>query len=91
MSDRLTSLVRTAVPTLWSALVAWVVAKFGLSGALAGILAGLGEQLVVPAVLAVVYAVLRWVEPRLPNWLTRILLGSARPPRYGQPPLSLTD
>jgi len=40
---------------------------------------------VVPALwasLAGVYALLRGLEPHLPNWLTVILLGSSRPPTY---------
>jgi hypothetical protein len=81
MSDQLTSWLRTVVPGLWSALIAWLVAR-GLPDAVTGALSGLGSQIIVPVVLAGVYAVLRWVEPKLPPWLTRILLGSNRPPAY---------
>ncbi|RZQ59844.1 hypothetical protein [Amycolatopsis suaedae] len=81
MSDVVTSWVRTVVPGLWAALAAWAV-SLGLPAAVVDVLGGLGEQLVVPVVLAVVYAALRWLEPQLPNWLTRVLLGSVRPPSY---------
>jgi hypothetical protein len=82
MSDRLTSWLRTVVPGLWSALVAWLV-TLGLPESFATTFGGLGDVVVVPIVLAVVYAALRWIEPMLPDWLTRILLGSAVPPVYG--------
>jgi hypothetical protein len=81
MSDNITAWLRTVVPGLWAALVAYLV-TLGLPASVADILAGPGEQFVVALVLAVVYAGLRWLEPRLPDWLTRILLGSARPPVY---------
>lgn len=87
MSDRLTAWVRTVVPGLWSALVAWLV-KLGVPAAVTDAVAGLGEALVFPAALAAVYALLRWAEPRVPAWLARVLLGSARPPVYrGHAPL----
>jgi len=82
MSDRLTAWLRTVVPALWASLVAYLVAQFGLPDGLATFLGGLGEQLIVPAALAGVYALLRGLEPHLPNWLTVILLGSSRPPTY---------
>ena len=85
MSDRLTAWVRTVVPALWSALVAWLVSR-GLPPAVTDAVAGLVDVLVVPAVLAVVYALLRWVEPRLPTWLTVVLIGSTRTPAYRHSP-----
>lgn len=81
MSDKLTSWLRTVVPGLWSALVAWLV-SLGLPEAVTAAADGLGQTVVVPLVLAAVYAALRAVEPRLPDWLTRVLLGAARPPHY---------
>jgi hypothetical protein len=84
MSDNLTAWVRTVVPALWSALVAWLVA-LGLPPVFTDAAAGLVDVLVVPVALASVYALLRWLEPKLPDWLTRVLLGSARPPTYRVP------
>lgn len=89
LSDRAVSVLRTAVPSLWGALVA----------ALLGVLAGhlpvevydpLAEALssdllvavVVAAVIAAWYALWRRVEPFIPDWLTRVVLGSARTPAY---------
>jgi hypothetical protein len=81
MSDRLTAWVRTVVPALWSALVAWLV-SLGLPPAVTNAAAGLVEILVVPVALGAVYAALRWLEKRVPPWLAVVLLGSAKTPIY---------
>ncbi|MFD2468065.1 DUF6519 domain-containing protein [Amycolatopsis silviterrae] len=83
LGDHLTSWLRTVVPGLWSALVAWLV-SLGLPGSVTDAVAGLGNQVIVPLVLAVVYALLRGLEAQMPPWLTRILLGSNRPPSYAE-------
>ncbi|MBB5155456.1 hypothetical protein [Saccharopolyspora phatthalungensis] len=44
-----------------------------------------GATIVVPLVLALVYAGLRKLEPHLPPWATRVLLGSNTPPTYSPP------
>jgi hypothetical protein len=82
MSDRLTSWLRTVVPALWAALVAWLV-TLGVPTAVTDALSGLGELVLVPLALAAVYSALRWIEPHLPAWLTALLLGSNAQPRYG--------
>lgn len=83
MSDRLRSFVRTVLPGAWSVLVLWLVSV--------GLPQGFGDwlgsdtvvtQVVQVASAAVVYAFMRWVEPHMPDWLTRILLGSAQTPTY---------
>lgn len=81
MADKLTAWLRTIVPTLWSTLIAWLV-SLGLPPIVTDALSGLGELVVVPLVLAAVYAGLRWLEPRLPAWLTVLLLGSNKTPTY---------
>ncbi|WP_406641326.1 DUF6519 domain-containing protein [Amycolatopsis sp. WGS_07] len=83
LGDHLTSWLRTVVPGLWSALVAWLV-SLGLPSSVTDAVAGLGNQVIVPLVLAVVYALLRGLEAQMPPWLTRILLGSNRPPSYAE-------
>ncbi|WP_409466611.1 DUF6519 domain-containing protein [Amycolatopsis sp. GA6-003] len=83
LGDHLTSWLRTVVPGLWSALVAWLV-SLGLPSSVTDAVAGLGNQVIVPLVLAVVYALLRQLEPKMPPWLTRVLLGSNRPPSYAE-------
>ncbi|WP_186372402.1 hypothetical protein [Arthrobacter woluwensis] len=81
----LTSILRTIVPAIWGALISWALS-------LIPALEPLREQLlaqdavIVPIVYAVItgawYAFWRWLEPRLPDWLTRALLGSAKAPTY---------
>ncbi|GAA2772710.1 hypothetical protein [Saccharopolyspora taberi] len=81
MSDQLTSWLRTTVPAVWAALVAYAVTA-GAPGWLVDALGDAGPTLVVPLVLAAVYAGLRRLEPHMPPWLTRIVLGSNVPPTY---------
>lgn len=81
MSDALTSWVRTVVPTLWSALIAWLI-TLGLPESFGDALGGLSDTVIVPAVLAVVFAGIRWLEPRLPDGLSILLTGSPRTPHY---------
>ncbi|PKW12610.1 hypothetical protein [Saccharopolyspora spinosa] len=81
MSDQLTAWLRTKVPAAWSALIAWLI-TVGAPDWLTDPLGDAGNTLVVPVVLAAVYALLRKAEPHLPPWATRVLLGSNTPPTY---------
>lgn len=83
MSDYVRSVLRTVLPGAWAAVVLWLV-SLGLPQSAADWLSseGVATKVVEVATLAVVYAFVRWVEPRLPDWLTRVLLGSAKPPTY---------
>lgn len=88
LSDRVVSWLRTVVPGAWAALIAWLLGRWP---ALADLLASWGVDLtspmvaswVVALVLAAWYAGWRWAEPRLPAWLTRLVLGASRAPTYG--------
>ncbi|UUV34370.1 hypothetical protein NQK81_13245 [Amycolatopsis roodepoortensis] len=82
MNAQLTSWLRTVVPGLWAGLVAWLV-SLGLPDTVTTAVAGAGEAVVFPVVLAAVYALLRRAERHLPDWLTRVFLGSAKVPTYG--------
>jgi hypothetical protein len=84
MSDPLTSWVRTVVPGLWSAVIAWLI-SLGLPDAITSALSGLGTTVIVPIALGGIYAALRGLEARTPPWLTVVLLGSNRPPSYTVP------
>ncbi|GAA3890646.1 hypothetical protein GCM10022243_64410 [Saccharothrix violaceirubra] len=81
MSDRFIAWLRTVVPVAWSALVAWLI-SLGAPDYLTNALGGAAELLVVPVLVGVVYPIARKIEARLPDWLTRVLLGSAKPPIY---------
>lgn len=88
----LTSVLRTVVPALWGAIIGWVLT-------ILPVLEPLREQLLeygsaaVPFIAALLigawYALWRKLEPRLPDWLTTILLGSAKTPVY--PPAKVTS
>jgi hypothetical protein len=86
MSDWLRSVVRTVLPGAWSVFVLWLV-SVGLPQSFTDWLSS--DQVVTQVVqvvsVAVVYGFVRWVEPHIPDWLTRVLLGSAKPPTYTDP------
>ncbi|MEV6879725.1 hypothetical protein [Amycolatopsis sp. NPDC051128] len=82
LGDRLVSWLRTIVPSLWAAAIAWL-AGLGLPESVTSAVDGLGQLVLLPAALATVYPLLRAVEAKLPAWATRLLLGSNRPPSYG--------
>lgn len=82
MSDRLISWLRTVVPGLWATLFAYLVTHYGLPDALGVVLNTFWETVAYPVALGVVYGVLRKIEAHTPDWLTRTLLGSAKPPTY---------
>ena len=81
MSDVRTATIRTAVPTAWTTLVAWAVARFGLD------LSDADWQvllLVMPVLAGVGYRLLRVLEARWPS-LGFVLFGSVQTPHYGTP------
>jgi hypothetical protein len=91
LGDYGASLLRTAVPAAWgtvvAALVAWLAPRVpgNVGDALTTLLQSevvLG--LLVTVAIAVWYALARWLEPRLPDWLTRLVLGSAAAPTYAR-------
>lgn len=83
----MTALLRTIVPYLWGLGVTWLITVLPVLAPLEADLMGYGT--IAAAVLAAVlsaawYAFWRWLEPRLPDWLTRAVLGSAKTPTYGK-------
>lgn len=84
----LISLLRTFVSWVWALFIAWLLVAVPIFQPFEEGLLGLAE-LAFPVLVAVIaaawYALLRWVEPRLPNWLTRALLGAATAPVYPAP------
>ena len=81
----LTALLRTIVTALWGSLIAWLIGVLPILAPLEADLRGLADILL-PIITAVIigawYAFWRWLEPRLPDWLTRAVLGSAKTPVY---------
>lgn len=85
VNDKLVAWLRTVVPVLWSAVVAWAVTRIPALSGVQGWLDGLGAPIAMLVVTAVVYPVLRWLEARLPDGISRLLTGSAKQPTYVAP------
>jgi len=74
------SWIRTGVPLLWGYLLTFLATRAP----------AVHELLANPYILAAVvggvtlawYAVVRWLEPRLPAWLTRLVIGANTAPQY---------
>ena len=96
LNDKAVSYLRTFVPIVWGYVVTFVL---GHIPAAKSLLDGLGidltSPLVVGGVVSVVtaawYALMRWLEPKLPAWLTRIVLGSNSTPTYVDDDILPTD
>ena len=84
LSDRAVSYLRTTVPVLWGSLIALLLRT--LPDLPAEVATALESEAVVGAVVALSIVVWYWVwrrlEPHVPDWLTRIVLGSAAAPTY---------
>ena len=92
LSDRAVSYLRTIVPVLWGSIVATILRVISphlpgdVGQALADFLASeLALSLVTAAGIAGWYWVWRRLERRIPDWLVRLVLGSARTPGYSLP------
>ncbi|WHP18850.1 hypothetical protein [Cellulomonas sp. ES6] len=91
LGDYGASLLRTAVPAAWgtalAALLSWLLPRVpgDVGDALASLLrSDVVTSVLVAAAIAAWYAVARWIEPHLPDWLTRLVLGSAAAPEYAK-------
>lgn len=85
MSDKVVSYLRTAVPIFWGSILGWLLTQF--PGIPEGLSDWLHSQVEVVVALCIFawYALWRWLEPRLPDSITKILLGSAKTPVYVNP------
>ena len=92
LSDRAVYYLRTIVPVLWGSIVATILRVISphlpgdVGQALADFLESeLALSLVTAAGIAGWYWVWRRLERRIPDWLVRLVLGSARTPGYTLP------
>lgn len=81
----LTSILRTVVPAIWGSAVSWLLSVVPALEPLREILLEQAEFLI-PILSGLIiggwYAFWRWLEPKLPDWATRVLLGSSKAPVY---------
>lgn len=83
----LTSVVRTMVPIAWSQIVLWLLLAVPALEPLRELL--LSQTDIIVNTVAVIaggawYALVRWLEPKLPAWLRVILMGSTKTPDYSE-------
>lgn len=83
----MTALLRTVIPAVWGALIAYLLAKGWVTPDVAEVMEGwtlplVGASAVVAT--AAVYQLARWLERRawFPDWVKRLLLGSLKQPTY---------
>jgi hypothetical protein len=84
----MTAILRTVVPYFWGIVVAWLITVVPVLAPLETDLLGYGTliAIVLTAVFSAAwYAFWRWLEPRLPAWLVRAVLGSSKTPIYVEP------
>lgn len=94
-SDTVVSYLRTFVPIAWGWVISFVLTHWDWAANLITDLnVDLNSTAVVTFITAVVtagwYALWRWLEPRIPNSIVTILLGSAKQPVYPPTPDSPT-
>lgn len=81
----LTNILRILVPSLWGGLVAWLIGVVPPLAPLQAHLLGLSD-IILPVLTAVIIAAWaafwHWLQPRLPDWLVRAALGSAKTAVY---------
>jgi hypothetical protein len=78
------SWIRTGVPVLWGLVLTFLASRAPAVYDLVNnpYLAGLAVSLATVAW----YSLARWLEPKLPPWLTRLVIGANSTPRYGVEP-----
>jgi hypothetical protein len=81
----LISVLRTVVPYVWGLFIGWLITAIPVLQPLENELLSISTlalPILIAAISAAWYALWRWLEPRLPDWLTRAVLGSAKAPTY---------
>ncbi|GGJ55581.1 hypothetical protein [Glutamicibacter ardleyensis] len=81
----LISILRTFIPYVWGIVVGSLLSAVPVLEPLREQLLAYGD-LAVPVIAAILaglwYTLWRWLEPKLPVWLVRVVLGSAQAPSY---------
>lgn len=83
ISDLMVSWLRTVVPAAWGLFLTWLLGVVVLPDALVEhISSELFIGVVTTLAIGAWYWIWRKVEPRIPAWLTRVVLGSNQAPTY---------
>ncbi|WP_324644141.1 hypothetical protein [Pseudarthrobacter sp. LT1] len=89
MSQFLTAVLRTVIPSLWGSFVTWAVLLLPALAPLQDYLLSQSDVITTAATSAITavvigawYAAWRWLQPKLPAWLVRAALGSSKTPIY---------
>ena len=80
-----TAILRTVIPALWGNLIAWLIGVVPLLVPFEDELRGYGAfiaSVVTALIIGAWYAFWRWLQPRLPDWAVRAVLGSSKTPVY---------
>jgi hypothetical protein len=86
-TPQLPAYLRTFVPIVWGYVVGWALTQFPF---IVSLLESLNIDPEAPEVVSAItgaaaigwYALMRKIEPYIPDWLTRFLLGSPQVPEY---------
>lgn len=77
------SVLRTAVPVAWGYILTWVATNVpAVADVVADPRAQAVSAVITGALTVAWYALMRWLEPRLPGWFTVLVLGWSAVPRY---------
>lgn len=81
----LISILRTFIPYAWGIIIGAILSAVPVLEPLRDQLLTYGD-LAVPIIAAILaglwYAFWRWLEPKIPAWIVRLVLGSAKTPNY---------
>jgi hypothetical protein len=86
LRNRGVSILRTGVPMLWGYVLTWMASTVPALKTILERPEVVGFSSAITFALALGwYALMRYLEPRLPAWLTRVVLGANARPAYVDP------
>jgi len=92
LNDKALAFIKTVVPGLWAAAVTFAVAQWAIPETL---VTYLNDPITVALILGAGLALWKmfwdWVNPYIPDWASRVLLGSAQTATYVTPPAVLIE
>jgi hypothetical protein len=85
-----TAILRTVIPALWGSFIGWVLSVLPVLEPLREDLLAVAENpVIVPFIITFLiglwYVIWAKLQPHIPDWLVRLVLGSAKRPVYVEP------